>query len=91
MKLKPALTYEEQIYNLIYVHNLTITKTDTAISILKLESSFRIIEFHFLFYKHLFNKTITCQICLSMDAILYFTVGIHFYFSTLFYDYVCNY
>ena len=32
MKLKPALTYNQQIDRLVHIHNLTITQRETAIS-----------------------------------------------------------
>ncbi len=42
MKLKPALTYDQQIDRLIHVHNLIITDSDIAISILKRVNYYRL-------------------------------------------------
>lgn len=42
MHLKPALTYEEQIERLIYVHNLAILSKPSAISILKQVNYYRL-------------------------------------------------
>ena len=42
MKLKPALTYNQQIDRLVHIHNLTITQRETAISILKRVNYYRL-------------------------------------------------